>query len=131
MSVDWLKLLDLSDFDRAEPLVEGLAELSGLERTAEPMFESIASAILADLLRSSSLGDVFSASAVSAGSSVNPAAYISIASSTVKISPGTSSCLNSGRGVESEVISVRLVSLVSTLFRVVFVLDDAAVTAER
>ena len=53
------------------------------DATISPMLSLIASAIRMDLLRSSSLMDVSLDSPVADSSSVNPAAYLSIASSTV------------------------------------------------
>ena len=125
----------LKENDLVEALVDGRAEtgdaaVDGLGELGEPMLSATASAILIDLLRSSSLRDVSLESSSSGGSSVNPATYISIASSTVM----PSSDFDPGRERGSRVGSVMVVSFVTTLLRFVAVVAarlDVVVRAER
>ena len=105
--------LELNVCDLDDLLVDGLGEIG------DPMLSLKASAILTDLLRSSSLKEVSLESPNSSStSSVNPAAYISIASSTVRM---PSPILDSRLEIGSTVTSVMEVSLVTTLLRVVSV----------
>ena len=125
----------LKENDLVEALVDGRADagdaaVEGLGELGEPMLSATASAILIDLLRSSSLKEVSLESSPSGGSSVNPATYISIASSTVI----PSSDFDIGRERGSRVGSVMMVSLVTTLLRFVAVVAarlDVVVRAER
>lgn len=127
------ELRSFKEKDLVETLVDGRAEagdapVEGLDEWGEPMLSATASAILIDLLRSSSLRDVSLNS--SGGSSVKPAAYISIASSTVI----PSSNFELGRERGSRVGSVKVVSFVTTLLRFVAVVAarlDVVVRAER
>lgn len=129
------ELRSLKENDLVEALVDGRAEagdvaVDGLGELGEPILSATASAILIDLLRSSSLRDVSLEPFSSGGSSVNPATYISIASSTVM----PSSDFDPGRERGSRVGSVMVVSLVTTLLRLVAVVAarlDVVVRAER
>ena len=95
-----------------------------------PMVYLIASAIFIDLLLSSSLNEVsLEASAPGSSSSANPAAYISIASSTVILST-----FETGLDCWSTVESVIEVLLVSTLLLSVLVVSirlELVVNADR
>ena len=87
--------------------------------TIPPTLSLMASAILMDLRRSSSLMEVSLDTPLStSSSSANPAAYISIASSTV-IPPA----LEPGRDLRSTVDSLKDVSLVITLLLSVLVVS--------
>lgn len=108
-----------------------VSEVNGRVNNNEvPMLSLIASAILIDLLRSSSLVEASLESlASSSGSSVNPAAYISIASSTV-IPPAFETGLDCGSLVDS----VTEVPFVKILLRSVLVVStglELVVNADR
>lgn len=117
-----------SDITACEPEDAGVVGRDGV--IIAPMLSLMASAIRTDLLRSSSLIDEFLDSPVSgSSSSAKPAAYISIASSTV-IPPA----LDCGREWASTVTSVMEVPFVTMLLRSVPVVSiwlDDVVSAER
>lgn len=116
------------DMIASEPLDSPVTGLDGVIKP--PMLSLTASAILIDLRRSSSLIDVSLESLMSgSSSSANPAAYMSMASSTV-IPPA----LEPGRDRASAVNSVMEVPLVATLLLSVLVVSmrlEVVVSAER